>query len=440
MAAQAAFPILAPRSEAVRRESALQTLLTTFVSSGLAFLLLPGTFLGVWNLIAISGHRSAHSLSPAWIQAHGHAQIFGWIGSFILGIGFHSLSKMGAVSPASLRSGWLSWSLWTVGVAARWFSGVYAWHWRLLFPLSSAFELAAFLVFFATVRRHKPASASSAAPQAPIPIWMRLVLASTVVFLLTLLLGLAGSIAAAVSSSEPAFGPSFDRRYLLLSAWGFLVLSIWGFNARWLPVFLGLPQPRPRALLAAFSLLVSALALGFLGLSTLPALILIAASLASAYGLHVFEHRIQPAKTVGVHRSFPFFVRLTYVWLLIASSLTLAASLADRNGGFTGASRHALTVGFAAAMVFAIGQRVLPAFCGMRLLFSKRLMFASLALLNAGCLLRVASEIPAYEGFYAPAWRLLPVSAAIELTAVALFCFNLLVTVLRPPVRSPAVL
>ena len=98
-----------------------------------------------------------------------------------------------------------------------------------------------------------------------------------------------------------------------------------------------------------------------------------------------------------------------------------------------GASRHALTVGFLASMVFSIGQRILPAFCGMHVLFSKRLMFASLFLLNTGCFLRVACEIPAYEHNVALAWRILPVSAVIELTAVLLFVTNLVVTFLRPP-------
>ena len=92
-------------------------------------------------------------------------------------------------------------------------------------------------------------------------------------------------------------------------------------------------------------------------------------------------------------------------------------------------------MGFLADMVFAIGQRILPAFCGARVLFSKRLMFASLLLLNAGCALRVCAEIPAYEGFtYARiAWQVLPFSAILELTAVAQFAANLLITFSRPP-------
>ncbi|HET7104308.1 MAG TPA: hypothetical protein VFI20_09495, partial [Terracidiphilus sp.] len=86
-----------------------------------------------------------------------------------------------------------------------------------------------------------------------------------------------------------------------------------------------------------------------------------------------------------------------------------------------------------ALMVFTIGQRILPAFCGMRLLWSKELMLWSLVLLNAGCLLRVAMEPLAYELDWQVSWRLLPVSAVIELTAVALFAANLIGTLLQKP-------
>ena len=85
-------------------------------------------------------------------------------------------------------------------------------------------------------------------------------------------------------------------------------------------------------------------------------------------------------------------------------------------------------------MVFAIGQRVLPAFCGMRTLFSPNLMLASLLTLNIGCLMRVGSEIAAYESNAAGAWQVLPVSALLEMAAVTLFAMNLVLTLLsRPP-------
>jgi uncharacterized protein involved in response to NO len=69
----------------------------------------------------------------------------------------------------------------------------------------------------------------------------------------------------------------------------------------------------------------------------------------------------------------------------------------------------------------------------MRLLYSKGLMWASVVILNLGCLLRVASEVPAYEANLRIAWQILPVSAVTELTAVTLFAINLGITLLLPP-------
>jgi hypothetical protein len=72
--------------------------------------------------------------------------------------------------------------------------------------------------------------------------------------------------------------------------------------------------------------------------------------------------------------------------------MSICAAFADHRWGIWGASRHALTVGFAATMVFPIGPHILPHFGGVHSIFSKRLMFLSLLLLQTGCLLRVYSE------------------------------------------------
>jgi hypothetical protein len=422
----------APPNEAVARAIALQKLVTVFICTGLFFLLLPGTFLGVWNLIAVSAHRAAHSLSPAWVQAHGHAQVFGWIGTFIIGIGFFSLTKMGPVADAAISRGWWSWVLWTTGVALRWAAGVYEWQWQILMPASAVFELAGFLLFYRTVRRHKPTGDQKRSRET----WMQVVIASTIIFLLVLLLNCGAAIYVALKEDSPALPAALDHRFLLLAAWGFLVPTVWGFNARWLPVFIGLPQPKARAMMAALGVLGVALVAGFAGLSAAAALLLVAASGLAAVSLHVFRPSVQPAKTQGIHPSFPHFIRIAYGWLMAAAALTCWAAVSDVNGGIIGASRHALTVGFLATMVFAIGSRILPSFCGHRVLFSKQLMFAALLLLNIGCLLRVACEIPAYEASVAGAWIVLPFSAVLELTAVAIFSMNLLITFFKNPVSQ----
>ena len=47
--------------------------------TGLLFMLVPGTFSVYGNLIEISNRQTAAHLDPSWLQAHGHAQIVGWI-------------------------------------------------------------------------------------------------------------------------------------------------------------------------------------------------------------------------------------------------------------------------------------------------------------------------------------------------------------------------
>jgi uncharacterized protein involved in response to NO len=144
--------------------------------------------------------------------------------------------------------------------------------------------------------------------------------------------------------------------------------------------------------------------------------------------LRLFEKTAAAPKLKDVHPSYPYFIRSAYIWAIVAAALGVWASFGDPSGGLGGASRHALTVGFVAMMIFGVGQRVLPAFGGMRILFSKRLMFCSMMLLTIGCALRVSSEALAYPGYWAAAWKILPVSAVIELTAVTIFALNLLLT------------
>lgn len=128
-------------SISIAREQRLIRLLMAYLITGLLFMVLPGTFLGVWNLFAISSAQSATSVPAAWIQAHGHAQLFGWIGSFILGIGFYSIPNLRRVSAWSFWEGWLTWTLWTAGVTLRWLTNVYLWQWRILLPLSAVLEV-----------------------------------------------------------------------------------------------------------------------------------------------------------------------------------------------------------------------------------------------------------------------------------------------------------
>jgi len=430
-AAPPAFNVIPSVNPAAVRERQKSLMLRAWIATGLFFMALPGTLLGFSNLIAISTHHGLGALPAAWIQGHGHAQVFGWIGSFILGIGFYSQPARGR---SVLRIPLTCYLFWTSGVALRWLANIYSWHWRTLFIVSAAFELIAVLLFLAAASNHKlPETTQSSANKHARPrmeLWMISVLLGTAGLFASVLFNFVECLHLAVLGGSLAFPHMLDQKYLVLLAWGFLVPVVWGFSARWLPAFLAISQPGASAFRAALALDILGVLCGVAGWAQPATILLAAAAIVIVFALHLTQRPHGRAKVLGIHPSFPSFVRISYLWLVIAGAMGIWAAFADVHGGIWGASRHALTVGFAATMVFAIGPRILPHFAGLYAIYSKRLMFLSLLLLQTGCTLRVSSEPLAYEGFSHFAWHILPISGTLELSGVLVFALNVVLTFL----------
>lgn len=422
---------------AERRKSRLFRL---WIGTGIFFMLLPGTILGFTNLLLISAHHGFQGLSPAWIQAHGHSQVFGWIGSFVLGIGFYSQPRTRANQG---RLPITCWGLWATGLTLHWLAGAYLWHWRVTLPLSGLFEVTAILLFLYAASQHKLPDPSVAQPahrsKPRIEPWMQTVLVSNFALFLAIAINSVIGIHLAIQGLTPARPHGFDQRYLVLLAWGFLAPLVWGFSARWLPIFLGVKPVRGRLLQLAIALDALGVILSTTQYTLLMTLLLAGAAILAAIAMRVFSVPDRPAKTIGVHSTFPFFLRVAYVWSIVASLLGVLASVADVHGGIWGGSRHALTVGFAAMMVMTVGPRILPHFAGVRALWSRGLMFATLVLLLAGCTLRVSMEPLAYEHIAPFAWKVLPISGWLELSAVLLFAVQLVMTFWRAPSIFPEI-
>lgn len=410
------------------REKRKSMMLRAWIISGLFFMALPGTLLGFSNLMAISAGHGLASLPAAWMQGHGHAQMFGWIGSFVLGIGFYSQP---AKSRGALRAQFACFVLWTLGVAMRWLASVYGWHWQVLLPLSAGLEFLAILLFLRAASQHKlPESTQAGSRPQKMEVWMISVLLGTAGLAAGVVFNLVECLYLGLHGQDPSFPHGLDQRYLVLLGWGFLAPMVWGFSARWLHSFLSIPRPDARLLKLTLLLDVAGVLAGVAGFALAATILLAVAACLIPFALQVVRPAQGSPKVLGIHPSFPFFVRITYVWLLIAAGMSIWAALADQHGGIWGASRHALTVGFAATMVFAIGPRILPHFSGVRALFSKRLMLLSLLLLQLGCALRVSSEPLAYEGILQFAWKTLPISGMLELSGVIVFAVNMGMTLL----------
>ena len=234
----------------VARERLKSLMLRAWILAGIFFMALPGTLLGFSNLMAISTHHGLGSLPAAWIQGHGHAQVFGWIGSFILGIGFYSQPSHGR---SVVRIPLTCFVLWTSGVAMRWTASIYGWHWRLVFPISAGFELIAVLLFIAAASQHKlPERAQSKRAKPRMELWMVSVLMGTAGLAALVIFNFVECVRLAVNGTLLAFPHALDQKYLVLLAWGFLVPVVWGFSARWLPTFLAIARPSTPVFLHRF--------------------------------------------------------------------------------------------------------------------------------------------------------------------------------------------
>jgi uncharacterized protein involved in response to NO len=406
--------------------------LAAFILTGLCFLALPGTLLGVWNLISISEHQASNAVSPAWIQAHGQAQLFGWVGTFILGISLYSLPKFRGHPLKHFGAAWIVWASWTAGVTWRWWVGVSARNWRPGLVASGVLELVAYaLVIHTLFFVPGGKSQEGEVKKAPSDLGSWLGIFGFAALGLALLINLGVCIYVAATASLPVYPALADRTFLLIALWGFAVPIAWGYSTKFVTIFLGLETPlhhRARWLCAGIAgLVVSAILRQFV----LADALILALTVTAIWTLRISRPSARPPKLLGVYRLYPIFVRLAYAWLGVGAVLGLLADVIPAETGLGGASRHAVTVGFLATLIFAIGPRILPSFLSGRELYSSRLMAASLWALNAGCLLRVSSEAVAYSAGGA-AWTILPVSALLELSAVVIFVANLGMTLKQP--------
>jgi len=410
------------RSLAKPYDHDLSRMLMTYIATGIFFMLFPGTLIGVMNLMKISAAHASSSGDAAWIQAHGHAQLFGWIGTFILGVGFYAIPRM-RLSRLVPQIAWLTWAIWTTGVTLRWAGGMFGWHWRTTIALGGSLELIGVLLFATAVYVARPRARDNR--------WRESVLLVSVSGIGLIAAAAANafeSIVVARTASAPLFPAEFNQRFLAVATWGFIVPFMWGFTTRWVPPLLGLRKQIKAALLPSLILLFGGVALVWMRFAVLGYLVMLGAAIVFIVAARLFEPAAKEPKFRGVHASTAYFIRVAYAWLLVAAALAIVASDRAFPNGYVGASRHALTVGFMVLIVFTIGPRVLPAFFGYRRLWSTNVMFAALLLATIGCTIRVTAQILAYEHISAAAWHWLPLSAVVEMTAVGLFTLNMLMT------------
>jgi hypothetical protein len=407
-------------------------MLAAYIGTGLFFLALPGTLLGVWNLLSIAEHQASDAAQMAWIQAHGQALLFGWVGTFILGISLYVLPKFMGRPMVRFRLAWAGWGLWTAGVTWRWWAGFGAEHWRIGLLGSAILQLAAFSVSqYALWFKRRESKSGDTSKQAPVGLGSWLGLVGFLSLGLALVMNLIIAIEVVRNAQAPVYPLDSNRALLLIALWGFAVPVALGYSTRFVTIFLSLEPPVQSVTRWLASGVIAVVASALLHQFLLADFFALALTVVGIWALRVFRPSVRAPKRIGVYRHYDVFVRLAFAWLIVGAVLGIAAGLRPDLAGLGGASRHAVTVGFLATLIFSIGPRILPSFLNSRELWSPRLMAATLWLVSFGCLLRVTSESVAYSSA-GIAWEILPVSALLELAGVVGFAVNMAMTLSQP--------
>ncbi len=405
------------------------------IFTSLALALVGGLPLAV--LVALGGGRDI-GLGLRWaplVQAHGHLQLVGFVGVFIVGIAYHVLPRFKNTELRYPGLALASIGLLAGGVVLRTATQPWADSDPIgaLFVVSALIELAGALAFVVVV--------VSTLRSTPRKNYDRYLLAAVAWFAAASVANLV-VVGEVISDGVTTAASSRGTPLLEMYVFGFVILFILGVSVRVLPHFLSLRPPRVQFLAPALLLFNTALLArvgsGWLAAYTgwsnpdwlhtaavygMGAAVL---SFAFALNLHRAAVRADDGVTVGGHERL---IRVAYVWLVIAFAIEVWYASRGLAGDFRpdfleqGAARHALAVGFFMQMIFGVGARALPAFAG-RSLYSQRLLGITWVLINIAVIVRVGhAVIP--SGSTTFRFDHIAASGAIAFLAVSLFAYNI---------------
>jgi hypothetical protein len=439
------------------RPSIADSIYRPFFLAGIATVLTLGAVWGAYLLLRIGLSGDFHAAGLHEINAHGHAQIFGWVGLFVMGFAYQAFPRFKHSSLVHPRCALATLVLLLTGLIARSIAqplvAAVPWLWWVAVG-GSALEVVAIGLFAIIIVATLVQSGKGFA------FYDYYILAALAWFLiqavyegvyLTATLAASGNVLLQLVATWQA--PLRD-----VQIHGFALLMILGVSQRAFHHFYGLPAPLPKLSLA----LLPVLNLAVIGESAGLVLMRQAGhAWAALWYLSVIVLTVATAVLVGSWRilSEPKdtdrslkFLRVAYVWLFVSLAMLIAlpayqaalswlapTSEAARLGfshAFYGATRHAITVGFISLMIVGVSSKVVPTLNGVDL---KRLspLWAPFVLINLGCFLRVAGQT--LTDWTPSAFPLAGASGILEVTGLALWGTHLALIMAGKPRLRPAI-
>jgi hypothetical protein len=405
-----------------------------FFTAAILIALTLGATWGAYLLWKIGAHGTFTGAGLQEINAHGEAQIMGWVGLFIMGFAYQAFPRLWQTKLAAPRVAVIVLALMLAGIIGRTI-GMVQGEAELALGAGALQVLAAWTFaaqIFATFERSRM----------PLQPWVVLVLTATCWMALASVLGAwhTWMTMTAGSHEELLFYVSTYQGALRdAQIHGVALLMILGVSTRILPAMFGLPSiSTKRAILALFllSLAVAGEVSFFMAYrwtehwALAAALYAMWAMLACGVVTLVWPWRswfVLVGQAPRQQDQAAKFVRVAYLWLAVSLSMLLLVPayqalcrLSDSaphffSHAYFGAVRHAITVGFISMMIMGVGSKVI----GSVNLRSRAAggLWGPFALVNLGCLLRVT--IQPLTDFAPVMFKFIAISGALEVLGLA---------------------
>lgn len=407
----------------------------------------------------------------AAVQAHGHAQLFGWMGLFIIGMGLYFLPKLRGTKLKQTQYAPWACALLAAGLVLHsiaqptlgFLEPGSGWQYplRAIWAASVVMEFAGIVLIARMLVETEfgGGKLSREAPVYPVLPLLRLAAASTGA---AFLFNSVGTLLA-VYRGDTTIAPEWDSLVIQLMLYGLAIPMAFAFSVRNLPLFLRLampPREPVRYLGFAYAIgLVLRLAPDAATIANLHPTWLDPVGavggfvqgcviLAFVWTIDLLRRRLpwttfrapntrpdldylrRPTRKdypdAGEYGRFELVLYSAFTWLVFAVVLGFVRSIGALlgNGGWipADAERHALTVGFVTMLIFGMGARLVPGFSGKRRLALPWLVSATFVLGNLAALLRT---VPLLFPTTPLLLALLGSSGAIGWLGVAALAFNL---------------
>lgn len=381
------------------------TIYKRFFLCGIGVILSLGATWGAWLLWRVGVAGSFTGVTVHEVNAHGQAQVFGWMGLFMMGFAYQAFPRFWNTSLFAPQAAVFACNLMVAGILAASLGMVTAQTHRyalLITEIGSLLEVVAVSIFawqiFATWKQSKRVADPHVVYVFTAICW----------FLLMSVFNAWHNWNVTAAGTKEAllfFVSTFQAPLRDAQFHGLAMTMIFGVSLRTLPSIFGFEKVSDKKAWLALGLLTASVVSEIVlfiayrlshnhvlaGLLMIPWMGLLTAAGILVLSWKLFQDRGSSDRSMK-------YIRAAFVWLLVSLVMLLLLpvyqilSHQSFSHAYYGATRHAITVGFISLMIMGYALKVTPILNGID---TSKLgaQWGPFLLVNAGCLLRVSTQI-----------------------------------------------